>query len=126
MIIGVGMDMVQIERLGLAIERQGRRFINRIYTEGERAFCVAHADPLPYYASRFAAKEAAAKALGTGITGGIHWTDIEVVRVRPDPPSLVLRGLAKVRFDAMGATRIWLTMSHTADFAIAQVILELV
>ncbi len=121
-IIGIGIDATDIPRIEAAIERYGERFLTRIYTEGERAYCSAKFDAMPSYAGRFAAKEAAMKALGTGHTQGVAWRGIEVVR-GGGPPRLVFHGGALKRFQALGATRAFLTITHSETLAMAQVML---
>jgi holo-[acyl-carrier protein] synthase len=121
-IIGIGIDATDIPRIESAIERYGERFLGRIYTERERAYCSAKFDSMPSYAARFAAKEAAMKALGTGHTQGVAWRGIEVVR-GGGPPRLEFHGGALKRFQALGATRALLTITHSDTLAMAQVML---
>jgi holo-[acyl-carrier protein] synthase len=96
----------------------------RLFTADELAYCRGFKDPLPHLAARFAAKEAASKALGTGIAGGIGWTQIEVVQPGGRVPLLKLSGAALERFTAMGATRSHLTLSHDGGLGVACVVLE--
>jgi len=121
-IIGVGLDATEIERVANMIERYGDRFLRRVFTEGEIAYCQAKRDFASSYAARFAAKEAAMKALGTGHSRGVFWTGIEVVR-RHGPPQLRFHGGAADRFRALGATDALVTLTHSRDLAIAQVLL---
>jgi len=121
-IIGSGMDATEIERVVDTIARYGERFLRRVYTEGEIAYCRAKKDATPSFAARFAAKEAAMKALGTGYSRGVYWTGIEVVR-RHGPPQLQFHGGAADRFAAIGATRSLLTLTHSRELAIAHVLL---
>jgi len=121
-IIGVGLDATEIERVANMIERYGDRFLRRVFTEGEIAYCQAKRDFASSYAARFAAKEAAMKALGTGHSRGVYWTGIEVVR-RHGPPRLRFHGGADARFRALGATDALVTLTHSRDLAIAQVLL---
>jgi len=121
-IIGLGLDATEITRVADLIARYGERFIGRIFTEGEIAYCRAKRDSASSFAARFAAKEAAMKALGTGYSHGVFWTGIEVVR-RHGPPRLHFHGGAAARFAAMGATGSLLTLTHSQDLAIAQVML---
>jgi holo-[acyl-carrier protein] synthase len=121
-IIGSGLDATEIDRLAGSIARYGERFLRRVFTEGEIAYCQRKKDSTSSFAARFAAKEAAMKALGTGYSHGVHWTGIEVVR-RHGPPQLAFHGGAAARFAAMGATRSLLTLTHARDLAIAQVLL---
>lgn len=121
-IIGTGLDATEIDRIAESIRRYGDRFVGRVFTEGEIAYCRRKRDFAPSFAARFAAKEAAMKALGTGQSQGVFWTGIEVVR-RHGPPSLLFHGGAGERFQAMGATRSLLTLTHSKDLAIAHVML---
>ncbi len=124
MIVGHGIDLVEIARIREILERFVARFREKIFTPDERAYCDAQRDPAPHYAARFAAKEAAAKALGTGIGGEAGWHEIEVRRDANGAPSLVLRGTALARMTELGARRSHLSLSHTGGHAIASVILE--
>lgn len=124
MIVGIGIDIVDISRLRRALERQGERFARRIYTEGEREYCRAHRDPAPYFAARFAAKEAFFKALRTGWTQGVAWLDVEVRRDERGAPSLVLGGRAGDLSKGLGVRAIHISLSHSEEAAIALVILE--
>ena len=121
-IIGVGLDATEIERVANMIDRYGDRFLRRVFTEGEIAYCQAKRDFASSYAARFAAKEAAMKALGTGHSRGVYWTGIEVVR-RHGPPRLRFHGGADDRFRALGATDALVTLTHSRDLAIAHVLL---
>jgi holo-[acyl-carrier protein] synthase len=124
MIVGMGIDMEEVERVKRAIERQGQRFLKRIYTEGERAYCEQFKDKYERYAGRFAAKEAAMKALGTGWSQGVRWADIEVVRHRGGRPTLELRGEAARIAGRLGVKNIAISITHTSRQAWAQVIFE--
>jgi holo-[acyl-carrier protein] synthase len=121
-ILGIGLDATDIPRIGKAIARYGDRFIHRIFTEAEIAYCAAKHHPAPHYAGRFAAKEAAMKALGTGLTRGVTWRDIEVVRAG-GPPRLHLRGAALRHFQKLGATSSLVTITHAETLALAQVLI---
>ena len=121
-IIGVGLDATEIDRVAGMIERYGDRFLRRVFTDGEIAYCQGKRDFASSYAARFAAKEAAMKALGTGHSRGVYWTGIEVVR-RHGPPRIVFHGGAAERCHAMGATGSLLTLTHSRELAIAQVML---
>jgi holo-[acyl-carrier protein] synthase len=120
-IIGTGVDATEIARIAEAIERYGERFVGRIFTDGEIAYCRRKRDFASSFAARFAAKEAAMKALGTGHSQGVFWKGIEVVR-RHGPPQLRFHGGAAARLDALGATTSFLTLSHSKDLAVAHVI----
>jgi len=121
-IIGVGLDATEIARVADMIERYGDRFLHRVFTEGEIAYCRAKRDFASSFAARFAAKEAVMKALGTGHSRGVFWTGIEVVR-RHGPPNVRLHGGAEARFQSMGGTSSLLTLTHSRDLAIAHVML---
>ena len=121
-IIGSGLDATEIDRVADLIARYGERFTTRVFTAGEIAYCLRKRDGAPSFAARFAAKEAAMKALGTGLSQGVFWTGIEVVR-RHGPPQLQFHGGAAARFAALGATRSLLTLTHSRDLAIAHVLL---
>ncbi len=120
-ILRTGVDMIEIERVAASIERHGDRFLSRVYTETELAVCNGRAQSL---AARFAAKEAVAKALGTGIwRQGIGWTDIEVGRyLETGAPVLCLRGAARAQADVLGLTTWSISLSHDRDRAIAFVV----
>ena len=113
-----GVDIIEIHRVKRVFERYGDRFLRRIYTDREIAYCRGRA---PQLASRFAAKEATMKALGTGVRG-INWQDIEVVRGRGQAPRIELHGTAQARADRLGLTDIALSLSHSREFAVASVV----
>lgn len=121
-IIGMGLDATEIRRIAAAIERYGDRFVRRVFTEGEVAYCVRRRDAASSFAARFAAKEAAMKALGTGHSNGVFWTGLEVVR-RSGPPQLRFHGGAAGRLARLGATDALLTLTHSEELAIAHVLL---
>jgi len=120
MIVGTGVDIAEVARIAASIERFGRRFTERIFTPDEIRYCESKANKSERYAARFAAKEAAMKAIGTGVT----WQDVEVVRVPGSRPTVVFTGKAAQFFDQLGATRAHLSLTHTVEYAMAQVILE--
>jgi len=107
-----------------AIERFGKRFLKRVFTEAEIQYCDSKTNRMERYAARFAAKEAGLKAIGTGWRGGISWRDVEVRRERSGRPNLAYSGKAGEVADRVGVRRTWLSLSHTEQHAIAQVILE--
>lgn len=121
-IIGIGMDATEIDRIQAAIDRYGDRFLHRIFTDGEIAYATRRRNPAPHFAGRFAAKEAAMKALGTGHSQGVLWRDIEVVRAG-GPPQLQFHGGAAARFGFLKAGSSLLTITHSQTLAIAQVLL---
>jgi holo-[acyl-carrier protein] synthase len=124
-IIGIGMDATEIDRIDATIKRYGDRFLRRIFTDGEIAYATRRRNPTPHFAGRFAAKEAAMKALGTGHSQGVLWRDIEVVRAPGGPPQLRFHGGAARRFDLLKANSSLLTITHSETLAIAQVLLLL-
>jgi holo-[acyl-carrier protein] synthase len=124
MIIGTGIDIVEIARIRSIMEKLKDRFILRVFTAAEQEFCRAHRDPAPHFAARFAAKEALFKALGTGWAKGVTWLDVEVLRERQDAPAMTLYGEAKRLSEQMGARKAHVTLSHSDLWAVAMVILE--
>src|ERR1700730_6060856 len=121
-IIGLGIDATDIHRIAGTLTRYGERFMHRIFTDGEVAYCTRRRDPSIHFAGRFAAKEAAMKALGTGHSQGVLWRDIEVVR-RGGPPQLALHGGAARRFAAIGGHSSLLTITHSEELALAGVLI---
>jgi holo-[acyl-carrier protein] synthase len=124
MIVGTGVDIAEVSRIRGSIERYGERFLRRIYTEGEIRYCKSKAGRFESYAARFAAKEAGMKALGTGWSQGVRWRDIEVVRPKGQRPTLHFHGKAGEIAARLGASNVALSLTHTADQALAHVILE--
>lgn len=124
MIVGMGIDVAEVKRIQAVIESQGERFLRRVYTLDEVAYCEQFKSKFERYAGRFAAKEAAMKALGTGWSRGVRWVDVEVVRQRGARPTIALKGEARKIADALGVKHIALSITHTADQAIAHVIFE--
>ena len=124
MITGIGIDVIQNERIHDSIQRFGDRFLNRIYTEGEMEYCKKCAQPEIHYAARFAAKEAAFKALGTGWAKGVRWKDVEVVRLPSGKPELHLHGEALAYATSEGAKRFYVSLTHDQSVSCAVVILE--
>jgi holo-[acyl-carrier protein] synthase len=124
MIVGLGIDVAEVKRIGEVIEAQKERFLRRVYTPDEVAYCEQFKNRYERYAGRFAVKEAAMKALGTGWSRGVRWVDVEVVRQRGGRPMLALKGEAKKIADAMGVKNMAISITHTAEQAFAQVIFE--
>src|ERR1700719_174668 len=124
MIIGMGIDVEGVERVKGAMERQGERFLKRIFTEKERAYCEQFKDKYERYAGRFAVKEAAMKALGTGWSRGVRWVDLEVIREKSGRPTLAIRGEAGKIAARLGVKNIAVSITHTEEQAMAQVIFE--
>ena len=121
-IVSIGLDATDIPRIASTIERYGTRFLERIFTDVEREYCLARRSSAQHFAARFAAKEAGMKALGTGHSQGVLWREIEVFR-RSGPPQLRFYGEAERRLLALGAERSLLTLTHSQTLAIAQVVL---
>ena len=121
-IIAIGLDATDLPRIAEVLQRYGDRFLQRVYTDREIAYCTRRRDPVPHLAGRFAVKEAAMKALGTGHAHGVIWKDIEVIR-RGGPPQLQLHGEAARRAEVMHVRRSLVTITHSQAVAIAQVML---
>ena len=124
MIVGTGIDIAEVPRIAQALARHGDRFLHRVFTDGEIRYCDSKANRIERYAARFAAKEASMKALGTGWNHGVRWRDIEVCRQPGGRPTITFHGKAAEFAARLGAVHIALSLSHTAEQAIAQVILE--
>lgn len=124
MIVGIGTDLAEVRRIGDSIARYGERFLNRIYTSGERAYAESKANSAERFAARFAAKEAGMKAIGTGWNLGVRWQDFEVVNERSGRPKLVLHGVAEQIARKLGGERVSISLTHTSEIAFAMVILE--
>lgn len=124
MIVGTGIDLAEVPRIRQSIERFGTRFIERVFTAGEIRYCDSKANRIERYAARFAAKEAAMKALGTGWNHGVRWRDCEVVRLPGGRPTIAFHGKAGEFAAKLGVKNAALSISHTQEQAIAQVILE--
>ena len=124
MIYGIGVDLVDVDRMERAIARSGPRLVERLYTAGERAYCNAKRYPYPCFAARFACKEAFLKALGTGLRKHMRWRDIEVRRDPLGKPLLHLHGYLRERCEDAGIQHVHLSLSHSDSHAIAQVVLE--
>jgi holo-[acyl-carrier protein] synthase len=124
MIVGTGIDIAEVPRIRQSIERFGERFLRRIFTDGEMRYCDSKMNRMERYAARFAAKEAAMKALGTGWNHGVRWVDCEVTRLPGGRPTITFYGVAGEFAAKLGVKNASLSISHTAEQAIAQVILE--
>jgi holo-[acyl-carrier protein] synthase len=123
-IVGMGIDVAEVNRIRAVVEAQAERFLKRVYTPAEVAYCEQFKNKYERYAGRFAVKEAAMKALGTGWSRGVRWVDVEVVRQRGGRPTLELKGEAKNIADRLGVKHIAVSITHTAEQAFAQVIFE--
>jgi holo-[acyl-carrier protein] synthase len=124
MIVGTGVDIVEVARIKGAVQRFGNRFLNRVFTPEEIRYCTSKLNTAERLAARFAAKEAGMKAIGTGLRHGVTWHDLEVVRAASGKPSLRLTGKVAEFASRLGCAHVHLSLSHTADQAIAFVILE--
>jgi holo-[acyl-carrier protein] synthase len=124
MIVGLGVDIAEIDRIEKSIERHGEAFLNRIYTPDEIRYCERHKHKSERYAARFAAKEAAMKALGTGWRKGVRWRDIEVRNEPGGKPGIFFHGVAGEHARRLGTARSSLSITHSGNLAFAQVILE--
>ncbi len=124
MILGIGVDVVDVERIDQSIERHGGRFLDRVFSENEIAYCSKMRIPGPHYAARFAAKEAVSKAFGTGIGAQLSFLEIEVCHGESGAPLIVLHGPAAEFAQARGVRKIHVSLSHTATCAVAQVVIE--
>jgi holo-[acyl-carrier protein] synthase len=124
MIVGTGIDIAEVPRIAASIERFGRRFLERVFTPDEIRYCESKANRVERYAARFAAKEAGMKAIGTGWRLGVTWKDLEVQRAPGGRPTLVFHGRAGEYFRKMGASHAHLSLTHTEQYAMAQVLLE--
>jgi len=124
MIVGSGIDLAEIGRIQQSMDRYGQRFLDRVFTAAEQSYCLRKRNAAESLAARFAAKEAGAKALGTGISRGVHWREIEVVREPGRRPTLRFWGRAKEIAAHLGVKHVALSISHTADLAMASVVLE--
>jgi holo-[acyl-carrier protein] synthase len=124
MIVGLGVDITEVDRMEAAIGRRGRAFLERLFTPAEIKYCEKHRNRAERFAGRFAAKEAAMKALGTGWARGVRWIDIEVVREPSGKPTLKLSGATRAIADGLGVKNIVVTITHDGNTALAQVIFE--
>jgi len=124
MIVGTGIDAVEIERIQQTVNRYGERFLKRVFTAGEQEYCLRKKSSAESFAGRFAAKEAGAKALGTGISRGVTWTEIEVVRERSGRPTMKFHGRAAEIAARLGVGNAALSLTHTKLLAMASVVLE--
>jgi len=121
MIRGIGVDLVEVNRLEKVMERWGTRFIEKVFTPLERRYCSSKHNPSPHYAARFAAKEAVAKALATGWSGGFRWKDVEVTNDDLGKPSVILHGQVKT---LLKECQVLISISHTEEMVIASAIIE--
>ena len=124
LIVGLGVDISEVDRIREAMERHGQRFLERVFTAAEIAYCNRHRNRAERFAGRFAAKEATMKALGTGWSNGVRWVDIEVTRLPSGQPTVTLHGVARQVGERLGMRRASLSITHSGNTAFAEVILE--
>ncbi|MDR3746957.1 MAG: holo-ACP synthase [Acidobacteriota bacterium] len=124
MIVGTGIDITEVNRIAASIQRFGRRFLERVFTADEIRYCESKANKAERYAGRFAAKEAALKAIGTGWSRGVTWQDVEVRRAPGGRATIAFHRKAAEFLQKLGAVRTQLSITHTGEIAMAQVILE--
>jgi holo-[acyl-carrier protein] synthase len=124
MILGVGIDIIEVARIAASYEKFGDRFVKRILLPDEIAYCRSHKNPAPFLAARFAAKEAISKAFGTGICARLGWQDMEIRRKKSGEPFGVLHGKGKKLFKSRRAKRLLVSLSHTQIYAAATAVLE--
>jgi holo-[acyl-carrier protein] synthase len=124
MILGTGIDIIEVARIQASHERFGERFLHRVLVADEIAYCLSHKVPGPFLAARFAAKEAISKAFGTGIGAQLGWQDMEVRRKESGEPFVVLHGKGKELFQSRDAKQLLISLSHTANYAAATAVLE--
>lgn len=124
MILGTGIDLVEVQRIASSVQRFGDRFLQRILRPPEIAYCLKHRNPAPFIAGRFAAKEAISKAFGTGIGSALSWQDMEVARYDTGQPYVILHGHAPALLQSKGAKTIHISISHTDHHATGIAIME--
>jgi holo-[acyl-carrier protein] synthase len=124
MILGTGIDIIEVARIASSYEKFGERFVNRILLPDEITYCLSHKKPAPFLAARFAAKEAISKAFGTGIGTSLGWRDMEICRKDSGEPFVILHGKGKILFETRGAKQLLISLSHTQNYAAATAVLE--
>ena len=124
MILGTGIDLIEVARIAVSIEKFGERFVSRILLPDETAYCLRHKNPAPFLAARFAAKEAISKAFGTGIGAQLGWQDMEIGRKESGEPFVLLYGKGAELFAARKAVRLHISLTHTENYAAATAVLE--
>ena len=124
MILGTGIDIIEVTRIAASFEKFGDRFVNRILLPEEIAYCLSHRRPAPFLAARFAAKEAISKAFGTGIGAHLGWQDMEIRRKESGEPFVILHGKGKILYEARAAKQLHVSLSHTENYAAATAVLE--
>ncbi len=123
-ILGIGIDIIEVARIRASLEKFGERFGQRILLPAEKEYCLAHANPTPFVAARFAAKEAISKAFGTGIGAQLGWQDMEIAHRESGEPYVILHGKGKALFAARQAARLLVSISHTDQYAAVVAVLE--
>jgi holo-[acyl-carrier protein] synthase len=124
MILGTGIDIIEVARIAASFEKFGERFANRILLPDEISYCLTHKNPAPFLAVRFAAKEAISKAFGTGIGAALGWRDMEICKKKSGEPFVVLHGKGEKLFEVHGAKQLLVSLSHTEYYAAATAVLE--
>ncbi len=122
---GIGVDIIEVERIRKMAEEHKERFLQRVFSDDELSYCMRFSDPFPHLAARWAAKEAVAKALGTGFSQGVTWKSISVIHTTNGEPLAVLTGSAKFIAASLGVRKIWLSLSHTKNYAAAVAVMEI-
>lgn len=124
MILGVGIDIIEVARIQASLEKFGHRFGERILLSEESKYCLSHSSPAPFVAARFAAKEAVSKAFGTGIGAQLGWRDMEIAHRESGEPYVILHGKGKALFESRKGKNIFVSISHTKDYAAVVAVLE--
>ncbi|MBI5043067.1 MAG: holo-ACP synthase [Nitrospirae bacterium] len=123
MIFGIGIDLVKIKRIEKAVTRWHEHFVDRVFTKKEQEYSYRQSNPYQHFAARLAAKEAILKAIGTGWSGGIKWTDVEIINSEKGKPEVIAHGKVKDMIDLYGIKEIMISLSHDTEYAIAQAVL---
>lgn len=123
-ITGIGVDIVDVQRIRKMAEEHGERFLQRVFEKEELFYCMRFPDPFPHLAARWAAKEAVAKALGTGFSKGVTWKTICIVHAPNGEPMVVLTGSAQKLAKSLGIKKIWISISHTRNYAVSVAVME--
>lgn len=123
-IVGTGIDIVDVARIRNMVEVYGERFLKRVFSDDELSYCMRFSDPFPHLAARWAAKEAVAKALGTGFSQGVTWKSVCVIHSPDGEPLVLLTGTAQKLAESLKVKKIWLSLSHTRDYAAAVAVME--
>jgi holo-[acyl-carrier protein] synthase len=124
MILGTGIDIIEVARIASSFEKFGEKFVNRILLPDEIAYCLTHKNPAPFLAARFAAKEAISKAFGTGIGAQLGWQDMEIRKKESGEPFVILHGKGKKLFESRKAKQLLVSISHTENYAAVTAVLE--